>query len=243
MKRRFVTLDVFTRKPLSGNPLAVVLDAEGLDTRLCRASRVNLISPKPFLYSLLKTRSIARWCGSLRPPRSFLSRDIPLWGRLFFWDCTINMDAKAHAVSDWKSKRVSFLVWPRFAKRGRGKHAFLPLACRFMKGQGPAILDVARALSLEPHDIGFGNHVPSRHGVSGVFDFIPIATREAMSRIVPQIDLFDRVFGERAHQAIYVYTNEPCDAGHHFHARMFAPVWEYLKILPQDRLRWRSQGC
>ena len=32
MKRRFVTLDVFTDTPLAGNPLAVVLDGEGLDT-------------------------------------------------------------------------------------------------------------------------------------------------------------------------------------------------------------------
>ncbi len=32
MSRRFVTLDVFTADPLTGNPLAVVLDAEGLDT-------------------------------------------------------------------------------------------------------------------------------------------------------------------------------------------------------------------
>lgn len=31
MTRRFYTLDVFTDKPLAGNPLAVVLDSEGLD--------------------------------------------------------------------------------------------------------------------------------------------------------------------------------------------------------------------
>ena len=31
MTRRFQTLDVFTETPLAGNPLAVVLDAEGLD--------------------------------------------------------------------------------------------------------------------------------------------------------------------------------------------------------------------
>ena len=31
MTRRFFTLDVFTETPLAGNPLAVVLDAEGLD--------------------------------------------------------------------------------------------------------------------------------------------------------------------------------------------------------------------
>ena len=32
MRRRFVTLDVFTSRRFAGNPLAVVLDAEGLDT-------------------------------------------------------------------------------------------------------------------------------------------------------------------------------------------------------------------
>ena len=32
MKRRFVTLDVFTEQKFAGNPLAVVLDPEGLDT-------------------------------------------------------------------------------------------------------------------------------------------------------------------------------------------------------------------
>ncbi len=31
MPRRFVTLDVFTSEPFTGNPLAVVLDSEGLD--------------------------------------------------------------------------------------------------------------------------------------------------------------------------------------------------------------------
>ena len=31
MPRRFVTLDVFTTQALAGNPLAVVLEADGLD--------------------------------------------------------------------------------------------------------------------------------------------------------------------------------------------------------------------
>ena len=37
MPRRFVTLDVFTGEALAGNPLAVVLDAEGLDTAAMQA--------------------------------------------------------------------------------------------------------------------------------------------------------------------------------------------------------------
>src|SRR4029079_19077999 len=37
MRRRFVTLDVFTNKRFAGNPLAVVLDPDGLDTAAMQA--------------------------------------------------------------------------------------------------------------------------------------------------------------------------------------------------------------
>src|SRR5947209_4445069 len=36
MRRRFVTLDVFTGKRFTGNPLAVVLEPDGLDTAAMR---------------------------------------------------------------------------------------------------------------------------------------------------------------------------------------------------------------
>ena len=37
MKRRFITLDVFTTRRHAGNPLAVVLQSEGLDTEAMQA--------------------------------------------------------------------------------------------------------------------------------------------------------------------------------------------------------------
>src|SRR5215218_58936 len=50
MGRRFVTLEVFTHEPLVGNPLAVVLDAEGLDTeRMQRIAREFNLSETVFL--------------------------------------------------------------------------------------------------------------------------------------------------------------------------------------------------
>ena len=44
MKRRFVTLDVFTDRRFAGNPLAVVLESEGLDSATMQAitSEFNL---------------------------------------------------------------------------------------------------------------------------------------------------------------------------------------------------------
>ena len=40
MKRRFFTLDVFTREPLAGNPLAVVVDCETGRFRLGLAAQL-----------------------------------------------------------------------------------------------------------------------------------------------------------------------------------------------------------
>src|ERR1700752_4117194 len=37
MQRRYITVDVFTDRPFGGNPLAVVLDAEGLSTEQMQA--------------------------------------------------------------------------------------------------------------------------------------------------------------------------------------------------------------
>jgi PhzF family phenazine biosynthesis protein len=37
MRRRFVTLDVFTERRFAGNPLAVVLDSDGLGTDVMQA--------------------------------------------------------------------------------------------------------------------------------------------------------------------------------------------------------------
>ena len=37
MRRRFVTLDVFTARRFAGNPLAVVLDTDGLDNDTMQA--------------------------------------------------------------------------------------------------------------------------------------------------------------------------------------------------------------
>ena len=37
MQRRYATADVFTAEPLGGNPVAVVLDAEGLTTAQMQA--------------------------------------------------------------------------------------------------------------------------------------------------------------------------------------------------------------
>src|ERR1700687_3513436 len=46
MRRRFVTLNVFTERRFAGNPLAVVLDPQGLDTAAMQATPRELGHPE-----------------------------------------------------------------------------------------------------------------------------------------------------------------------------------------------------
>ena len=58
---------------------------------------------------------------------------------------------------------------------------------------------------------------------------IPVASRDAVGRACPSADAFRKAFGGE-HQSVFVYTRQTTHAGHHFHARMFAPSFG----IPED---------
>lgn len=70
-KRRFMQLDVFSRQPLQGNPLAVVIDGDGLDDDTMRAfARWTNLSETTFL--LPPTSPEADYCVRIFTPRQEL---------------------------------------------------------------------------------------------------------------------------------------------------------------------------
>lgn len=97
---------------------------------------------------------------------------------------------------------------------------------RFRIPRLPEVLDgspdtaaAAWALGLDPAEIGFDRHAPSRHSAGSPFDFVPVRDLDAIRRARPAADAFSKVFGDGP--GIYVYTRETAEAGRHFHARMF----------------------
>ena len=70
MRRHFITLDVFTSRRFAGNPLAVVLDSEGLegDSMHAIAREFNLAETVFVLPP--QDPAHRRACASSRPPRS-----------------------------------------------------------------------------------------------------------------------------------------------------------------------------
>ena len=223
MPRRFVTLDVFTREPLAGNPLAVVLDAEGIDVeRMQRIAREFNLSETVFVLPPYDKRHRAKL-------RIFTpARELPFAGHPTVGTAVVLAlqgaanGASASAFGLEENVGVVSCVAETAGLRAGHARFRLPLLPTIW-GEGRDVAEAAWALGLEPTDIGFDRHQPSRHSAGVDYDFVPVRSLDAVARARPNGDAFRKVFGDSNHPAAYVYTRETAHAGHHFHARMFAP--------------------
>jgi trans-2,3-dihydro-3-hydroxyanthranilate isomerase len=223
MSRRFVTLDVFTTRALAGNPLAVVLDAEGLDgARMQAIAREFNLSETVFVLPPREDRHRARL-------RIFTpGRELPFAGHPTVGTAVLlalrDRNGEPGAVAFGLEETVGVVPCAvEIEEEGRGRARFRVPRLPEIWGEGRESAEAAWALGLDPSEIGFGRHVPSRHSAGVPFDFVPVATLEAIGRARPSGDGFAQVFGDNGHPAAFVYTQQTTHAGHHFHARMFAP--------------------
>jgi trans-2,3-dihydro-3-hydroxyanthranilate isomerase len=229
MPRRFFTLDVFTRRALAGNPLAVVLDAEGLDDQRMQAiAREFNLSETVFVLQPQSDRHRAAL-------RIFTpGRELPFAGHPTVGTAVLlaleNGGGGTGSMAFGLEEKVG--VVPCVVEvegEGRGDARFRVPVLPEIWGEGREPAEVAWALGLDPSEIGFGRHGPSRHSAGVPFDFVPAASLAAVERARPNADAFKTVFGGD-HQSVFVYTQQTIHAEHHFHARMFAPSFG----IPED---------
>jgi trans-2,3-dihydro-3-hydroxyanthranilate isomerase len=223
MPRRFVTLDVFTGEALAGNPLAVVLDAEGLDTAEMQAiaGEFNL-SETVFVSPATEARQRAD-IRIFTPARELPFAGHPTVGTAVLL-AILDQDGEPGAVAFGLKEKVGIVpcaVEVESAVKGSARFRLPRLP--FTWGEGKETTDCAWALGLDPTEIGFDRHVPSRHSGGVAYDLVPVASLEALARAKPQSEAFDRTFGDSEHPAAYVYTRIPDAEGLRFRARMFGP--------------------
>lgn len=227
MKRRFYTLDVFTERKLAGNPLAVVLDAENLDDKdfLAIAREFNLAetvfvgAPRNALNS-----------ASMRifTPAS----ELPFAGHPTVGTAVLlaHLKARDHMSSpggvvialEQKIGLVKVEVSARPGRAPRGVFSLPQLPERL--AWQPDVAEVARAIGVDPLDIGFGAHAPSAWSAGVPFVMVPLRSLEAVARCtIADRAAWDAAFSFTGRSAVYLYTRETLSPDHHVHARMFAP--------------------
>ncbi len=221
MPRRFYTLDVFTDTKLAGNPLAVVIDSDGLDAKQMQAiTREFNLSETVFVQP-------AQAAGNTARLRIFTpGRELPFAGHPTVGTAVLLAKLSGGQDSaDLALEETIGLVAVRVEEIAGDapKATFVLPQLPQQAGEAPSVEAVAAAIGLEPDDIGFDAHEISVFSAGVPFTFIPIKSLAliARARVVP--GAWDAALGGIGHGDAYVYTRETKRLGSAFHTRMFAP--------------------
>ena len=221
----FHTLDVFTDCCFGGNPLAVVLDADGLDAQRMQAIARELnLSETVFI---LKPENPAH---SAKIRIFTPGRELTFAGHPTVGTAILLAELRTPLVNGERDAIIAL-------EEGIGP---VRVGVRLRAGQAPfAEFDapklpemtgtlasrdrLADALGLLPREIGFENHTALRINAGNTFAFVPVIGLEAMARARINGALWTSTFPASEVDGVYLYTRQCVRKGSAFHARMFAP--------------------
>jgi trans-2,3-dihydro-3-hydroxyanthranilate isomerase len=223
MQLQFATVDVFTADRFSGNPLAVVLNAQGLSSAQMQAiaAEFNLaettfvLPPKDSAHTaevrIFTPRYEMPFAGHPNVGTAFaLARAGSSYGRNIAGD-SVTFEEKAGLVPIALLKNGAEVVGARLASPQ-------PLT---VGAEIPADL-IASACSLSTDDVETGNHRPCIASCGAAFILAELKSREALARALPRGDVFRQEVAQHPATSILIYTQ--VDEGSiDIRARMFAP--------------------
>ncbi len=221
--RRYLLYDVFTATPLAGNQLAIVLDAEGLDSKAMQAiarefnlsetvfvlpprnsrhrARIRIFTPQhelPFAgHPTVGTAvALAKANGDGLADIFVLEEDV---GQV---RCAVKTDVAAH----YGEFDLPKLPQP------------LPLSV--------SAESIGAALGLDPHEIGFENHRISFWSAGVPYVAIPVANLRSAAAIGLDAKAWSQLIPKKEDWPFvgpYVYCRETVHHDSAFHVRMIVP--------------------
>lgn len=223
-RRDYLLYDVFTGEQLAGNPLAVVLDCEGLGTQaMQRIAREFNLSETVFVL----------------PPQDARHR-----ARVRIFTPDYEMPFAGHPTVG------SAVALAELAEADGGAGIFVleenigPVRCAVSRKDGVnfAEFDLAKlperlklsadagligaALGLGPHEIGFENHRVSCWSAGVPYVTIPVASLEVAAKIRLDNQAWSELAPKKSELAFaspYVYCRETASHDSAFHVRMIVP--------------------
>ncbi len=217
-ERRYVTVDVFTEQAFGGNPLAVVLDARGLDSAAMQSiAREFNYSETTFVLPPADPANTAH-------VRIFTpAEELPFAGHPNVGTAYV-LAREGNAAATLLFEEAAGLV-PVAVLREASEVAGAELTAPqpLQRSTTVSAEAVAACLALAPGDVVTSVHEPVVASVGTQFVLAELATRDALRRVEPDLAGFSRAFAGHASNKLYVYTR---DGGHGFdlHSRMFTPM-------------------
>jgi trans-2,3-dihydro-3-hydroxyanthranilate isomerase len=220
MRRRFMTLDVFTSRRFTGNPLAVVLDADGLDGAVMQtiAREFNLAET---VFALPAQEPDHRARLRIFTPVA----ELPFAGHPTVGTAVLLNRIDGGGATEFVLEEDIGLIRCATASigsdsgRARFELARLPEAV----GQAAETDKIAAALGLGAGDIGFDGFKPACWSAGVPLTFVPVRGLQSVRLCQPNLAHWGAAFGGGGHSVAYVFCPETVERGSAFHARMFAP--------------------
>jgi trans-2,3-dihydro-3-hydroxyanthranilate isomerase len=222
MQRRYMTVDVFTDRIFGGNPLAVVLDAQGLNTAQMQAIAAE------FNYAETTFVLPPRTPDHSAHVRIFTPRtEVPFAGHPNVGTAVVFARQLEQAGGPPRDclifEEAAGLVPIRLIREQNsvvGAEFTAPETLTL--GSKVSAADLAECLSLAAPDINLANHSPQVLSIGLPFLVAEITTRDALRRAKPNALTHERVLPPIGTDAIYAYC--PGATAHELHARMFSPL-------------------
>lgn len=221
--RKYLIYDVFADKPMAGNPLAVVLDSQGLDTAaMQRIAREFNLSETAFVMPAQNEAHKAR-LRIFTPVYEMPFAGHPTVGSAIALAELASGDRDEIFVLEENIGLVRCAVTRN--KAGAFAEFDLPeLPRQFDLAVEPEV--VGAALGLDPQDIGFENHRVGLWSAGVPYLTVPVADPGALKRArldsSAWLEFSPRRTDGKAASA-YVYTRDIVHRDNSFHARMFVP--------------------
>lgn len=227
MKRRYVTADVFTETSFQGNPVAVVLDCEGLSSEQMQSIAAEFAYSETTFVLPPRNPAHTAWVRIFTPTREIPFAGHPNIGTAFVL-ATNAADAGEPLPNTLVFDEASGVITVRLLMRGGtvvGGELVAPEP--LFVGSEASVDRVAACLSLGVGDIGIDAHLPIVASVGLPFLIVELASRDALRRCVPNPVGYKETLPLDGAVSIYAYTRDVGEdgiaAGCDLQSRMFTP--------------------
>lgn len=217
MKLSYYRLDVFTKHRFSGNPLAVVMKADGLSpTRMqAIAAEFNLSETVFITTAASDKQAVALRIFTPRVELAFAGH--PTIGAAVL----IGLQQGNSAVRLELGVGLVTALLDKLEKQTGYAMFGLPVMPSRIGPSGTNAA-IAAALGLGEDDIGFGAYQPAVWSAGGQFHLVPLRNAEALRAVAIGRAGWNEVFpGGR--NSVYLFTATPHEPESDFAARMFSP--------------------
>jgi trans-2,3-dihydro-3-hydroxyanthranilate isomerase len=221
MRLEFVTVDVFTETKFGGNPLAVVLDADGLSSEQMQsiAAEFNLAETTFVLPPQDASHTAQVRIFTPRAEMPFAGH--PNVGTAY----VLAAEAKGAVGGPLVFEEKAGLVRLNLIKdRGSVVGARLAPPQPLRRGDTVAPDLVATACSLDEADIEIANHTPCVASCGAAFVFAEVKTRSALAAARPRAEIFSAQVKADVATGTLLYVKDQ-SGGFDIQARMFAPLY------------------